>query len=85
MVAATQFLCSSLMFGCASLPCFSRSQGTEVTIVTGAFAQMSQKDSGAGCAISSEIIVIVVLTMCDLTYQFCQNQTNHSKAVCREI
>ncbi len=39
---------------------------------------MSQKDSGAGCAISSIVIdidniVIVVLTMCDLTLSvFCQ-------------
>ncbi len=33
---------------------------------------MSQKDSGAGCAISDNI-VIDVLTMCDLTLSvFCQ-------------
>ncbi len=37
---------------------------------------MSQKVSGAGCAISSAInIVIVVLTMCDLILSvFCQKQ-----------
>ncbi len=39
---------------------------------------MRQKDSGAGCALSSAIIVIVVLTMCDYQY-FAKNQTNHSK------
>ncbi len=41
---------------------------------------MSQKDSGAGCAIVCDNIIIVVLTMCDLTLSvFAKNQTNHSK------